>query len=186
MKALGVLIGMILVLSAYADPAASTEAAPARQAGAVEVMFEQRRHAAVLGDRFTFRSRVANSGAAPTDQLIAHLTVASLTSDVYVDPEDWSSNRTLEVTPLAPRSSSSLSWEIQAVNVGSFAVYVVLLPGGGVVAGTEPLVVSPPVHVRVAGRQTLNAGGSLPVVVVVPVLLGLVTVAARYRIRRAE
>jgi len=186
MRPLGVLIGMILALLAHADSAASTEAQPLRQAGAVEVMFEQSRHAAVLGDRFTFLSRVANSGAAPTDQLIAHLNVASLTSDVYVDPEDWSSNRTLEVAPLAPRSSSSLAWEMQAVNVGSFAVYVVLLPGGGAVAGTEPLVVSPPVHVRVAGRQVLNAGGSLPVVVMVPVLLGLVTVAARYRIRRAE
>ncbi len=43
-------------------------------------------------------------------------------------------------------------WEIQAVNAGSFAVYVVLPRGDGS-AGTEPLVASPPVHVRVAGRR---------------------------------
>jgi hypothetical protein len=184
MRRLGVLIGLVLILAAHTHAAASAGAPLRWQAGTVEVMFEQSRHAAVLGDRFTFRSRVANSGALPTDRLIAHLNVASLTGDVYVDPEDWSSSRTLEVAPVSPRSSTSLSWEIQAVNAGSFAVYVVLLPGGGA-AGAEPLVVSPPVHVRVAGRRTLNAGGSLPVVIVVPVLLGLVTAAMRYRIRRA-
>jgi hypothetical protein len=182
MNVLGVLLGLVLILTAHTDAAASTEAP--WQAGAVEVMFEQSRHNAVLGDRFTFRSRVANLASAPTDPLIAHLNVASLTSDVYVDPEDWSSNRTLEVAPLGPRSSTSLSWDIQAVNAGSFAVYVVLLPGADGSAGTAPLVASSPVHVRVAGRRTLNAAGSLPVVVVVPVLLGLATVTARYRIRR--
>jgi hypothetical protein len=31
----------------------------------------------------------------------------------------------------------------------------------------------------------LTAGGSLPVAIIVPVLLGLVAAAARYRLRRA-
>jgi hypothetical protein len=69
--------------------------------------------------------------------------------------------------------------------VGGFAVYVVLLPSGVGSDRTGPLVVSPPVHVRVAGRRTLNAAGSLPVVIVVPLLLGLAAAAGRYRLRRA-
>jgi hypothetical protein len=80
--------------------------------------------------------------------------------------------------------NSSLSWEIQAVNAGSFDVYVVMLPNGTSSAGTGPLVVSPPVHITVKARRTLNAGGSLPVVVVVPSLLGLAVVVTRLRARR--
>jgi hypothetical protein len=149
------------------------------------VTCDQSRLRTLLGDRFTFRSRIANSGAASSDRLLAHLNVVSLTSDVYVDPEDWSSSRTREVPPLGPGGSTSLSWHLQAVNAGSFSVYVVLLPNGAASAGTGPLVVSPPVHVSVAGRRTLTAGGALPVVVAVPVLLGLLAAAARRRVRRA-
>jgi ABC-2 type transport system permease protein len=185
MTRLCTLVGMTLILAAGGGAPAST-AAPPSAAGMVEVMFEQRRHAAVLRDRVMFRSHVANLGPTPTSRLIAHLNVASLTSDVYVDPESWSSNRTLEVPPLPPGRTTSLSWEIQAVDVGRFAVYVVLLPGEPAAAGAEALLASPPVHVSVAGRRTLNAGGSLPVVVAVPVLLGLVTVVLRYRFRRGD
>jgi hypothetical protein len=38
----------------------------------------------------------------------------------------------------------------------------------------------------VEGRRTLTAGGSLPVIIVIPILLGLVAAGARYRIRRTD
>ncbi|WP_319458364.1 hypothetical protein [Micromonospora sp. RTP1Z1] len=60
------------------------------------------------------------------------------------------------------------------------------MTGGDSTAGTGPLVVSKPVHVTVAGKRTLTAGGSLPVAIVVPFVLGLVAAAARYRIRRTS
>ncbi|HSV66547.1 MAG TPA: hypothetical protein VLJ59_11650 [Mycobacteriales bacterium] len=148
-------------------------------------MFERSRVDAVLGDRFIVRVGLANAGTVPTDRLIAHLNVASLTSDVYVDPEDWSSSRTLEVDPLGLGGGTSLEWELHAVNAGSFDVYAVLLPVGAA-AGGGPLVVGGPVHVTVAGRQTLSAGGALPVVVAVPVLLGLAAALVRYRLRRTS
>ncbi|HSV66539.1 MAG TPA: hypothetical protein VLJ59_11610 [Mycobacteriales bacterium] len=176
------------MLVALAVPAAAARPAAAgspagRSDGPVAVTVDPSRVNAVLGDRFTVRAQLTNVGGAPTDRLIAHLNVASLTSDVYVDPEDWSSSRTLDVAPLGPGGGTSREWELQAVNVGSFDVYVVLLPVGAA-AGSGPLVVSPPVHVTVAGRQTLNAGGALPVVIAVPVLLGLAVALARYRLRR--
>jgi hypothetical protein len=65
-------------------------------------------------------------------------------------------------------------------------VYVVLLPDGPGSAGKGPLWVSPPVHVEVAGRQTLSAGGALPVVLGVPVLIGLAAGTARLRARRTN
>lgn len=185
MTALLVLGGALLSLLVPAFGAGQGAPAPTL-VGPVTVTVDQDRHSTVIGNRFTFRSRLANPGAAPTGPLIAHLNVASLTSDVYVDPEDWSSQRTLEVPPLQPGAGTTLSWALQAVNAGSFAVYVVVLPGGRASAGADALVVSPPLHLDVAGRRTLNAEGALPVVLGVPVVLGLLAVGARRRFRRTS
>jgi hypothetical protein len=51
------------------------------------------------------------------------------------------------------------------------------------VAYHGPLIVSPPVHVTVAARQTLDTGGAVPVAIGVPILLGLVALATRFRRR---
>ena len=173
------LAGIVLALAIPAIPTAAAAAAP------VEVTFDRASQATMLGDRFTVRARIANVGSATTDPLIADLNVASVTTDVYVDLEDWSASRTHELPPLKPGASTSLSFELQAVNAGRFNVYVVVLPNGASSAGTGPLAVSPPVHVTVAGRKTLSAGGALPVAVAVPVLLGLALAVARIRLRRA-
>ena len=154
--------------------------------GPVVVTIDPERLSAVIGNRFSFRSKLVNPGPAPTGALIAHLNVASLTSDVYVDPEDWSSERTLQVPPLPAGASTTLSWELQAVNAGRFAVYVVVLPDGGASIGADAPVVSPLLHLEVAGRRTLNAEGALPVVLGVPIVLGLLAVGARRRLRRTS
>jgi len=184
MRPLFVLVGMLLALTAPAGLAASGAEAAPDPIAAAEVTFDRDRVSTVLGGRFTLQSRIVNSGGAPTDAILAHLNVASLTSDVYVDPEDWSAERSKEVAPLRRGESTSVSWDIQAVNAGSFDVYVVLLPSGASTAGKGPLVVSPPVHLEVAGRRTLSPGGAIPVVIVVPLLLGLVAALARLRVRR--
>lgn len=179
------LAGMLLTLLLSGGICCSGAAA-AIPAADVDVALDRDRLSTVVGERFTVRSRFVNPGPASTDPSLAHLNVASLTSDVYVDPEDWSSSRSRPVASLAAGTATSLTWELQAVNAGSFDVYVVLLPNGASSAGTGPLVVSRPMHVRVAERRALNAGGSLPVVFGVPVLLGLLVVAARYRVRRSD
>jgi hypothetical protein len=142
------------------------------------VTLEQDQTSVGVGDRLTVRARVVNSGAQPTDRLVAHLNVATLDSSVYVDLEDWTSSPTQELDPVPPGGSTSATWEIQAVNVGRFDVYVVVLPTG---AAPDALVASPPQLVRVAGRQALSAGGALPVAVAVPVLLGLAALGVRLR-----
>ncbi|MER5337396.1 hypothetical protein [Micromonospora sp. NPDC002717] len=179
------LAGLLLALTAPVGLTASAAAAPPPLPGTVEVVLEQSQIDTVVGERLTLESRVVNSGNAPTERLVAHFNVASL-DGVYVDLEDWSADVTREVPPVASNSSMSLSWQVQTVNTGSFDVYVVLMPGGDATAGTGPLVVSQPVHVTVAGKRTLTAAGSLPVAIVVPVVLGLVAAAARYRIRRTS
>jgi uncharacterized cupredoxin-like copper-binding protein len=169
----GVLVGLLACTAAPAMAAPIT----------VAVMMKPTQVSKALGDRFTLETEVTNTGAAPSGALLAHLNVASIEGGVYVDPEDWSADRSQELE-LQPGETRRLSWEIQAVNSGSFAAYVVVLPFDPTAAGAESLAVSPLVKLDIAPRSTLNAGGTLPVVLLVPVLLGLLTAAARLRLRR--
>jgi hypothetical protein len=173
----------------FAAAAAALALAPAAPAAAaapgapVEVTMDRPAFAAVLGDRFTVRSTVVNTGSAPTGPLLAHLDVVSLHDDVYVDAEDWSSDRSVVVEPLAPGARGTLDWTVRTVDAGEFAVYVVVLPAGGTAGGAGPaaLSVSPPVRLAVAARQTLDPGGSAVVVVVVPALVGALALGGRLR-----
>jgi hypothetical protein len=149
----------------------------------VEVVADPPVVSTVLGDHFEITSEVKNTGSAPTGEILAHLNVASIEGSVYVDPEDWAADRSQELE-LQPGESLRLSWEVQAVNSGSFAAYVVVLPFGSSTAAAEQLAVSPLAKLDVASRSTLNPGGALPVVLLVPVLLGSLTAAAWLRLRR--
>jgi hypothetical protein len=157
--------------------------AVAQPSDGIVVTVDQPRISAVIGDRVTIRAHVSNSGGTVSDALIAHLNVASLTG-TYVDLEDWTAAPTQPVKPLDAHATTELSWDIQAVNAGRFDVYVVVLPNGATSSGAGPAVASSPVEVTVAGKRTLNAGGSLPVVIAVPLLLGGAALAARLRLRR--
>jgi hypothetical protein len=148
----------------------------------VTVVMEPTELSTVLGERFTITTEITNTGTESTGTVLAHLNVASITGSVYVDPEDWSADRSQELE-LQPGETRSLAWEVQAVNSGSFAAYVVVLPFGNTASAAENLVVSPLVKLEVAPRSTLNAGGALPVVLGVPALLGLITAASRLRLR---
>ena len=148
--------------------------APAAAAD-VSVQVDRNRVDDSVGAFVNIRSTVTNTGAEATGKLIAHLNVASL-NDVYVDLEDWTAQPTQSLDALGPGESTTVEWDVQAVNAGVFNVYTVVMPNAA--GGT--LAVSPPVHVEIAGRRTLSAGGALPIALIVPLLLG----AAAYGVRR--
>ncbi|MDH5334193.1 MAG: hypothetical protein OEW65_09950 [Thermoleophilia bacterium] len=129
-----------------------------------------------LGDAFTFRSTITNKGADTADGLIAHLNVLSLRPGTYVDPEDWSSDRTRYLEPLPAGGSTTISWKMQAVNDGAFGVYIAVLPATG---AAHPPATAPMIRLDVASRKKLNAGGLLPIALGVPALLGLLAAGAR-------
>lgn len=170
---IGVLVGVFTWLSAPAV------AAPL----SVQVVTRPARVETVLGGRFMITTEVTNTGAAPTGEILAHLNVASIEGTVYVDPEDWSPSRSQQLS-LDPGESRKLSWELQAVNSGHFAAYVVVVPFGSTVAGNEELLISPLVKVTVASRSTLTAQGALPVVISIPLLLGLAAAGVFFAARR--
>jgi hypothetical protein len=170
---IGVLVGLFTWLAAPAG------AAPL----SVRVVAEPAHVETVLGDRFMITTVVTNTGAAPTGEILAHLNVAGIEGTVYVDPEDWSPSRSQQLS-LDPGESQKLSWELQAVNAGHFAAYVVVVPFGSEVKGHEQLLISPLVNITVASRSTLTARGALPVVISIPLLLGFAAAGVYFGARR--
>jgi hypothetical protein len=134
-----------------------------------------------LGHNFRFSTTVSNRTAVSTPPLVAHLNVLSLEPGTYVDPEDWSSHRTRYLGTLPAGASRTLDWTMKAVNAGTFAAYVTVLPQH---SGTAPPVTSRTVRIAVADRKTIDAGGILPLAVGLPALLALVMLVLR-RSRRA-
>lgn len=166
----------LVVAALLAVPAAAASSNPE----GVSVGNDRSRISTELGKKFTFRSTVTNSGSETARGLIAHLNVLSLRTGVYVDPEDWSSNRTRYLDAIPAGGSITTTWHLQAVNDGTFAVYVAVLPNTGV---SRPPITAPTVHLVVASRKTLNAGGMLPLALGLPACLGLLALGARIRRR---
>jgi hypothetical protein len=159
---------------------ALTLAGPAASAAGVSVSIDKTNVATKLGDNFFFRTTIKNSGATATAPLIAHLNLLSFRDGVYVDPEDWSTARTRYLGTIPAGGSQTLSWRIHAVNVGSFAAYITVIrqdrPGQTATTGAV-------LRAEVAKRKGFDSGGISALAVAIPVLLGLLTVAARLRTR---
>ncbi|MET9272071.1 hypothetical protein [Kribbella sp. NPDC003557] len=134
------------------------------------ITFGQQTLDATIGQTLTLESTVTQADGG--SRMIAHLNVTSL-DGTYVDLEDWARDVT---RPVPPTPETQLDWEVQAVNAGHFAVYAVLLPGDN-----TPAVVSPPVHVTVTARQTLNTGAALPIAIITPATLGLAALGTYLR-----
>ena len=133
-----------------------------------------------LGQDFSFASTITNRGSAPTSSLVAHLNVLSLRPGLYVDPEDWSENRTRYLGSLAPGASTTVRWTVTAVNAGSLGVYVAVFPSSG---EGQP-VTGPTLRASIAERKTIDSGDIVPVAIGVPVLLSVLAVGVRFRRRR--
>lgn len=146
-------------------------------AQAVTVELDRAQAATKIGRHFTFTTTIANTGDGPATGLVAHLNVLSEDPGVYVDPEDWSSRRTRYLPAIGAHQNLRLTWTMQAVNSGNFAVFVSVLPRHG--AGT--VSTSAPLRVSVAERRTLDANGVLPLVLGIPALLGLAALGTRRR-----
>jgi hypothetical protein len=150
-------------------------------AAAVGVTLDRPAVATDLGSRFTVRSTIRNPGPAAASRLIAHLNVLSLGRDVYVDPEDWSTQRTRYLDTIPAGGSATVTWRLQAVSAGRFAVYVAVLDSAG---PARPPAVGAALRVRVADRRTLDAGGILPLAVALPAAAGAAAGALALRRRR--
>jgi hypothetical protein len=152
----------------------------ARADGGMSVTVDTTRIQTSLGQKLRLETVVANNGTATSSPLVAHMTIFSLRSGPYVDPEDWSSQRTKYLAALPAGASRAIAWNVQAVNDGQFGVSFEVLPQ----TGTGAPAIGPAVRLDVAQRDTLDAGGILPLALGVPALLGLLTIAVHVARRR--
>ena len=148
----------------------------------LSVTVDQTEISTQLGNSVIFRSTIRNDGATTRRGLIAHLNVLGLRSGVYVDPEDWSSERTRYLNPLRAGATTTLTWSIHAVDGGALGLYVAVLPGR---TDRRPPATTPMIRLDVTERRTLDAGGILPLAVGVPGLIGLVALGIRISRRRS-
>ena len=139
----------------------------------------------LTGDVFTFTSKITNEGSTKTPPLIANLVFVSLDGDTYVDPEDWSPQRTVNVAPIDGNSSVTLTWTVKTVLHGDVAVYVTILPAPPELSPESTLAISPAIQMHVEEDRKLNPGGVLPTVLAVPALLAAGFVGLRVARRRA-
>ncbi len=172
-------VQIALVLTA-ATLATALWPARAGSAPGVSVILDRSLVHRSLGQSLDFTSTVRNNLDTAQPRLVVHLNVLSLDDSVYVDPEDWSSNRTRYIA-VAAGEAVGVRWVLKAVNGGSFVVYVAVLRGDG----SGPIAVSQPLQVRVAERRTLNPGGVLPVVIAVPSALATLAIG-RWIVRKRE
>ena len=147
----------------------------------VSVRVDKTEIASRLGEPFSFRTTITNIGGSTTVPLVAHLNILTLRPGVYVDPEDWSGQRTVFLDPIAPRRSITVSWNLKAVGSGTLAAYVAVLPQDRPAA---PPAMSPTVRVGIEERRLINAGGILPLALGVPAALGLLAGGVRFVRRR--
>ena len=180
-------LGLLLVPGLVSEtPASAQEGGRGTTSDGITVSVDVSDVSALTGDKFRFTSEITNDGSDATPPLIANLNFVSLDESTYIDPEDWSPRRTVNIAPVGPASSVRQSWTVNPILKGDVAVYVVVLPDSPGVAGAGPLVASPAVHVRVGEQRSLNPGGVLPVVLAVPGVLALAFVGLRVGRARAR
>jgi hypothetical protein len=146
-------------------------------AQATTVALDRTRVSTQIGRDFDFTTTIRNDRDARASGLVAHLNVLSADPGTYVDPEDWSSDRTRYLRPLPAHGSMQIRWTVKAVNSGNIAIYVAVLPRHG----SGEIVTSPPLRVEIAKRRTLNASGVLPLALGIPGLLGAAAIGTRAR-----
>lgn len=171
---------LLLASTLVAAAALALAVAAAAGSGQVSVAVDRTAISTALGHKFVFRSTIANHGPTAAEHLVAHLNVLSLRRGVYIDPEDWSTNRTRYLPPISAGGSLTLTWRLQAVNAGTIGIYVAVLPQSGT---ARPPATGPTIRVSIAQRQTLNSGGILPLVLGIPALLVILSLAIRVRRR---
>jgi hypothetical protein len=147
----------------------------------VVVSLDRQQVSTRLGESFEFTSTIANPGSRELADLVAHLNIVGLSENIYVDPEDWSDERTRHLPSIGPGESVKVSWSVKAVTGGDAAIYVVVLPGNDPATVPDGLAVSPALDVHIAERRTINSGGVLWLALGVPALLGMATLVARRR-----
>ncbi len=168
-RRIGATLFGLMAFAAMAIPAGPSLAAAAPDPSAVEmsVALDQNSVGVGTGQVFQFRSTITNLTDRPLTSVIAHLNIVSTNGDVYVDPEDWSSERSQYIETLPAGATRDLTWKVRAVTSGQLILYVAVTTR----SGGKNVVASQPLQATVTATRTIDATGVLPVAIGVPAAL---------------
>jgi hypothetical protein len=175
-----VAVRTLLLLVVLATNAVAPGAFAARPSSphTVTVSIDQPEVHTTVGHRFRPISTVRNNGDKTLSGLVAHLDVLSVRPAVYVDPEDWSSRRTVYLDPLPAHGTVSVPWKVQVVNKGRFVVFVTVTRQNG----PAQVDASDGLRLSATARRTVDTSGILPIVLGIPAaVLALLLLTARRR-----
>ena len=169
-----------LALTAVLFSAIPTMPAHADTTG-IRVAIDHRAVSTEVGQTFGFDTVIHNDTDHPVADLVAHLNIASTEPGTYVDPEDWSQNRTQYLPQVAAHDTIRVHWDVRVVNDGTFAVYVAVTPRHGDAAA---VVASDALRLSASAVTPINPSGVLPVVIGTPLLVGGFLLGTRFTRRR--
>src|SRR4029453_4017818 len=115
-------LGMIRIAFLCCGLAILSSSVPSLARAAVTVSPSPTAFSTSIGGDFTFSTRVDNKASTATRPLVAHLNVLSLRPGVYVDPEDWSSRRTVFIGSIPARGSRLIDWKGKGLNSGGIRI----------------------------------------------------------------
>jgi len=171
------LVAVVLAAAAVPFVHSPTAGAAAPGAGIVTVELDRARVTTRIGHHVSFTSTIRGTTDQRLTGAVAHLNVLSPDGSVYVDPEDWSSDRTKPLPTLPAHGAHRLTWTVNAVNRGHIVLYVTV-----VADGHDEVDASGPLRATVIAERTINAGGVLPIGVAIPTIaLALLALTRRRR-----
>lgn len=156
------LAGLLIAAPAPALASGTTQA----PSGSVTVELDRARVEAGPGEKVRFTSTLTNRSGEERTRLLAHLSILTSDPGVYVDPEDWSAERTQHVTALPAGGAADLTWEVQAVTSGPIVLMVTVTDPA---RGTAD--VSAPLRMSVGGQRVVDAAGVAPLVLWPPAVV---------------
>lgn len=123
-----------------------------------------------MGDNLTFRSVITNNGTTPVRGVVAWLGLVRVDpgKEQPVDLEDWSAQKAVTRTVLAPGEQLAVEWPMRLIQSGDYRVVV-----SAAERSARELVSSPFVSFQVAPKQVIESRRVLPVALGVPMLIAL-------------
>ena len=161
------LLGLLLSAAAAADPVA-IEVAPSADNPSSPKM----------GDRLSFHTVLRNDGSEPVDGLILWMTLLKTDrgDEQPMDLEDWSAQKAISVSQLAPGATAEADWSLRLIQAGQYRLAIGVVP-----AGADHPVTSRFIDVRVRQKPTVESARILPVSLGVPMLLAVALLWAMRR-----
>jgi len=177
-----VIAGLVISLALFPAAAQAAQSTDAEQA--LQISMDLPYTTVNAGDEIEFNTVVTNNGTEESPPMNVAMNIVKTGKGDPVDPEDWSPERTQEVNPLAPGESAEQSWTVDAILEGDYMVYMTAIPKPDGPETTSQPVSSPGLHLTVKPFNQTNPGGVLPVAIITPLALILLSFLPRRRWRR--